>query len=1115
MCAAMLILAFSAMAQLKNRVPDDGTAVALGSMVKLNALGEISVCGGDDDDVAGIVTAIVPDGATNYYLITASDIYPARLSATVTAGDRLTTAAGGALRTAAGGEVTVGWALEDGHATELRKAVISLDYPGNVVIDWDTLAAYSDTTVTNLIFDSLAVYLLPNDTILFSDTAGFAWKIPCDSVNVCIDWDTLGAYADTSILWDTLAAYSDTTVTNLIFDSLAVYLLPNDTILFSDTAGFAWKIPCDSVNECIDWDTLGAYADTSVVWDTLAAYSDTTITNLILDSLAIYLLENDTILFSDTAGFAWKIPCDSVNVCIDWDTLGAYADTSVVWDTLAAYSDTTITNLILDSLAIYLLENDTILFSDTAGFAWKIPCDSVNVCIDWDTLGAYADTNVTNFILDSLGAYLDTTYSGDNLGNHIATENLQMSGYWVSNDGGNEGLYVDTDGKVGIGTNSPDEDLEVSSSGFTYIRSTTTADADAGVHLRATNVGSEGGANINQYALFIRGADNSGDFLINEDYIAGAYAPVTRFILENETGNIGIGLGADDPEAKLHVRGDIFVDDGNGFVGANPSGADSFYIYDPGDTTYFHSDNPLLITPQLHLGTVPDDAAPDTILTLSGNQVKKVLASSLGGGGGFTQLRANGSAWLTDSVTLVDGDVELTQTGDSIAFNVVWDTLSAYADTSVVWDTLAAYSDTTVTNLILDSLAVYLVENDTILFSDTAGFAWKIPCDSVNECIVWDTLADYALLDTLGAYADTSVVWDTLAEYALLDTLGAYLDTTNHFFTQLRANGSAWLPDSVTLVEGTGITLTQTGDSITIAASGGGGSDTDWSGAGTGQMYATDTDDSVAIGIAVPTAKLDVDGGITMRGDRYRGIDASGADSFYIYDDGDTTRFDADNPIKIGDASLVVGTNGYAYATKNLYAGDSFYIGDLEIDTANSVVLVADTATGKVGYAPLNFVGGAITRAYGELVMDDTSGVTVALPNSIAWTDMKTSESGIIAGAPFLTVGAGTNGSTAYADSLIIGDSGAHLYQLNLSVSFSGPSGCEFQMAVLRDGVILPKFILFSDIASANEKKSSSLSGLIEIDDGEVLTLKMRNYGDKGINITIYNFNLQITRVGD
>lgn len=46
------------------------------------------------------------------------------------------------------------------------------------------------------------------------------------------------------------------------------------------------------------------------------------------------------------------------------------------------------------------------------------------------------------------------------------------------------------------------------------------------------------------------------------------------------------------------------------------------------------------------------------------------------------------------------------------------------------------------------------------------------------------------------------------------------------------------------------------------------------------------------------------------------------ADSFWIYDDGDTTRFDADNPIKIGDASLIVETDGDVRATQRLYVGN-------------------------------------------------------------------------------------------------------------------------------------------------------------------------------------------------
>ncbi|MBI5216457.1 MAG: hypothetical protein HY960_11960 [Ignavibacteriae bacterium] len=51
--------------------------------------------------------------------------------------------------------------------------------------------------------------------------------------------------------------------------------------------------------------------------------------------------------------------------------------------------------------------------------------------------------------------------SGDNLGNHTATQNINLNGNWLSNDGDNEGIYVDTSGNVGIGTTSTLSKFEV------------------------------------------------------------------------------------------------------------------------------------------------------------------------------------------------------------------------------------------------------------------------------------------------------------------------------------------------------------------------------------------------------------------------------------------------------------------------------------------------------------------------------------------------------------------------------------------------------------------------------------------------------------------------------
>ena len=46
--------------------------------------------------------------------------------------------------------------------------------------------------------------------------------------------------------------------------------------------------------------------------------------------------------------------------------------------------------------------------------------------------------------------------TGDNLGNHTATQNVKLNGHWLSGDGGDEGVFVNSSGNVGIGTSSPE-----------------------------------------------------------------------------------------------------------------------------------------------------------------------------------------------------------------------------------------------------------------------------------------------------------------------------------------------------------------------------------------------------------------------------------------------------------------------------------------------------------------------------------------------------------------------------------------------------------------------------------------------------------------------------------
>ncbi|MBN1347962.1 hypothetical protein JXJ21_01000 [candidate division KSB1 bacterium] len=54
---------------------------------------------------------------------------------------------------------------------------------------------------------------------------------------------------------------------------------------------------------------------------------------------------------------------------------------------------------------------------------------------------------------------------GDDLGNHVATKNIQLNSHWLSGDGNNEGVFVDGNGDVGIGT-SPGYKLHVAGTSY-------------------------------------------------------------------------------------------------------------------------------------------------------------------------------------------------------------------------------------------------------------------------------------------------------------------------------------------------------------------------------------------------------------------------------------------------------------------------------------------------------------------------------------------------------------------------------------------------------------------------------------------------------------------------
>jgi len=185
--------------------------------------------------------------------------------------------------------------------------------------------------------------------------------------------------------------------------------------------------------------------------------------------------------------------------------------------------------------------------------------------VDDDSLRTYTDTyvisnaarlitgNIMNTILQDLidskenvdSAFVVTSVSGDtlfvsyngstdtilatggadNLGNHTLDSNLRTNGYWISNDGDDEGIYVNSSGYVGVNDNSVTHQFEMN--GDYYQRSSLlnpwelNSSEVTGVQMKISNTeGSwlQGLSNTENY-LFIKGAGDTVATLTDSSFI--------------------------------------------------------------------------------------------------------------------------------------------------------------------------------------------------------------------------------------------------------------------------------------------------------------------------------------------------------------------------------------------------------------------------------------------------------------------------------------------------------------------------------------------------------------------------------------------------------------------
>jgi hypothetical protein len=162
-----------------------------------------------------------------------------------------------------------------------------------------------------------------------------------------------------------------------------------------------------------------------------------------------------TLFDADSRFLAIKVESDPEMTPRKQITSVAYAFRSENSDSLNGYSsDDFLKNGQTNAVTIEMIDEEIISSID------GVTNDGGNVDLVAGSNISIAADDVNNQI--TISATVEGDGVADNLGNHQATQNLNMNGYWINNDGGGssvEGIYIDTDGKVGIGTHTPSEEL--------------------------------------------------------------------------------------------------------------------------------------------------------------------------------------------------------------------------------------------------------------------------------------------------------------------------------------------------------------------------------------------------------------------------------------------------------------------------------------------------------------------------------------------------------------------------------------------------------------------------------------------------------------------------------
>jgi hypothetical protein len=173
------------------------------------------------------------------------------------------------------------------------------------------------------------------------------------------------------------------------------------------------------------------------------------------------------------------------------------------------------------------------------------------------------------------------TVVGDDLGNHTATQNIQLGSNYISNDGDNEGISINTSGELSVKSTSPNNRLGVFKSdynGGAYIEVNNDANTRAlfgpggGGFSESTNdviVGNWSNGGLYFYTNASRRAmiSNTGIFETYNNFKAnpGGAPSGSSVEISSPSGDLGLVLNRGNGSGGVAQRWDVKVDNDNSF----------------------------------------------------------------------------------------------------------------------------------------------------------------------------------------------------------------------------------------------------------------------------------------------------------------------------------------------------------------------------------------------------------------------------------------------------------------------------------------------------------------------------------------------------------------------